>query len=394
MVSFRRPHGALALLICVLFASTYAQTDAAPPSIPDEADNQDFFATTQAIFANGNLMQSSCGSEQPEILRCIRVCNSPGLPERSGCCCVVVGSGDEKQFFVGLRGGCRYNNRLLTWPTRYTYVSSPGGTSEPFFDDATCEATTENVNGSSCTCSLSWSISKDDLESAPPLPSPSLSPSPVVGGVRPSPPPETPTAVPTLVSTPELPTPDMVPVDSIEPSNSISPTRTPTVGVDTSPDVSESPDASPSPSLTGLVPPESTSTEPEVSVSPDDDGVCVDERYLTKKGFNSDDMVHKNGLIARVLCPVGRSSLPCGTVNHKVRVGGKGLSYAELCNREGMKCDEAVIKVNSVYSHMWSEMKHEDVVLTMYDVRYPEAPQRSLHSVMRGLRSLRNKAAL
>lgn len=116
------------------------------------------------------------------------------------------------------------------------------------------------------------------------------------------------------------------------------------------------------------------SASPEESPEPEEEE-CVDARYLTS--YSAEHLVHPAHMMADVLCPAD-STLPCGTANHMVRIAGKPISYAALC--ETRKCTADRMLVNSVLSHEWKEQKHgEGLVLTMFDVRHPEVAQKTLH---------------
>lgn len=47
------------------------------------------------------------------------------------------------------------------------------------------------------------------------------------------------------------------------------------------------------------------------------------------------------------------------------------------------------MKVNSVWTHQWTDVDHDDVALTMYDARYSQSAQRALHRLMRTIRRVR-----
>lgn len=127
------------------------------------------------------------------------------------------------------------------------------------------------------------------------------------------------------------------------------------------------------------------SAEPEGSPEPEE--VCVDARYLSR--YTADNLVHMAHITADVLCPTD-SSLPCATANHMVRLNGKAISYAALC--EERKCTIDRMQVNSVLSHKWTEQEHDNgVVLTMLDARHPETVQKSLHRLTSARRAISKK---
>lgn len=158
---------------------------------------------------------------------------------------------------------------------------------------------------------------------------------------------------------------------------------------------------------------ESSVVEPlDPSLSPEDDGddddssVCVDQEYLVRIGFTQESFVHDNGIESTVLCPI-KSSLPCGTADHMVRVDGTTMSYDDYCALSGVSCSQREMVVNAVYSHMWDEMTHvtrlqdpssssasHNVELTMFDARYGETQQIVLHAAMRNMRRVRKRFSL
>lgn len=74
------------------------------------------------------------------------------------------------------------------------------------------------------------------------------------------------------------------------------------------------------------------------------------------------------------------SNLPCGTSDDILRVEGDSVSYFSYCQRSDMESMEKQIEVNSVFSHLWKDVKHSNgVTLTILDARYPEIAQRILH---------------
>lgn len=123
--------------------------------------------------------------------------------------------------------------------------------------------------------------------------------------------------------------------------------------------------------------------EPSPSEESGDDDVCVSETYLLSLGHSRRDLVHPSGIVATALCPV-RSALPCGTSNHMLRVAGESISYERYCQTND--CEKRMVKVNSVYSHLWSERNVEGVTMTMFDTRYHELPQKALHWAMHNAR--------
>lgn len=155
------------------------------------------------------------------------------------------------------------------------------------------------------------------------------------------------------------------------------------------PEASDGPEASTaalsSPSTSGT---NGATTSP--SSNTEDDDVCVDAAWLKARGIGAKELVHRSARMANVLCPdssIGEG-LPCGTDKHQVRVKDETMSYAELCEMEGVKCERRRMQVNSVWSHVWRETVHGEVTLTMLDVRYAERAQKLLHRVMRSLRGM------
>lgn len=126
---------------------------------------------------------------------------------------------------------------------------------------------------------------------------------------------------------------------------------------------------------------------------PESRAVCVEAIYLARLGIDEEHLVHKNHILADVLCPMG-SSLPCGTAAHGLIVGGKVISYREWCAKEGARCIARTALVNSVLTVHWrDEVHHHDqhstVVLTMFDVRYPRLLQKVVHGAIAIRRVLR-----
>ncbi|CAN8068592.1 unnamed protein product [Agarophyton chilense] len=359
-------------------------------TIPNTPDNQEFFALTQSLFMEGVLSTSSCDSQRSNIEQCIRTCNSPGPRERNGCCCVIDNSNSTSKFYIGLRGGCRYNQRLLKFTDSFIYESSPINSNMPFFDQVTCASTAENANDNSCTCTLVWEASASELAEMPPIPtpSPSSSPSPVTSptmstSTLPSMEPTvTPAVDPTISSAISPPVEPAGPPTVITPPNGIT---TPTPTDVSTPLPTEDSGFGPAPG--GNVSP---TAELDPSPSPDDDSVCVDQKYLLDRGFSAEHLVHNGGISSTVLCPQ-HSQLPCASLNHKVRFNGVDMSYRQLCEHEVMACQRDEMLVNSVFSHLWDEARHGEVMLTMFDTRYAEVAQKGLHSVMHALRTVRKR---
>lgn len=411
------PSHTLPLLVLLLAVPVISL---AQKTIPGTEANQDYFARTQALFAFGEKSTSSCGTEVSAIEDCIKSCNRPGLQERSGCCCVAKPS---REFFVGIRGGCRYRQQLLNFTTRLLYVSQPVTGQGRYFDEVSCAASKVNTTAGSCACSIKWEASTEDLQLLSPLPSPTPSLTP---GLSPSMKPS-PSAEPLLAESPDvvMETPAVLETRSPEPSTKPVPIPIPTVSTPTtgpsvpaaaselppvetldatddgmtpdgmSPEPTD-PEMSPEGSDAGVAGTGESPTPPGAESpeeTPLDDGsVCVDEQHLISAGVPRDHMVHAIGVRQRVLCP-RVAGLPCGTPNHKLRRAGRGLSYAQLC--QSVECEHSIAVVNSVYSHLWEETVHQDVTLTMYDVSYPESAQIALHSVMRaGRRTMRRVMGL
>lgn len=158
---------------------------------------------------------------------------------------------------------------------------------------------------------------------------------------------------------------------------------------------SESPEETPlSPTMdatTTTTTTEEVNTE-EASSSPEEASeVCVDASYLHKGGYSGNWLVHSESVQqAEVYCPLGEhGNLPCATADHMVRFKGEGMSYRQLCGTEEVSCNRRRMSVNSVLSHLWTEVRvHDDVVLTMLDARHPEFVQKSLHRLVSVKRSI------
>jgi hypothetical protein len=86
-----------------------------------------------------------------------------------------------------------------------------------------------------------------------------------------------------------------------------------------------------------------------------DDG-CVDERWLTARGYVPGDFVHSSRVVKDVLCPSGLA-LPCGTQHHAIEFDRKTMSYAELCSGGSSVCTASTMAVNS----LWSFHSHSQV---------------------------------
>jgi hypothetical protein len=120
-------------------------------------------------------------------------------------------------------------------------------------------------------------------------------------------------------------------------------------------------------------------------------GGCVDERWLTARGYAPTDFVHSSRVVKDVLCPTGLA-LPCGTQHHAIVYAGKTMSYAELCSGGRVVCTTSRMAVNSLWSfHDHSQAGIEidgarGTRLFMHDVRYSYAQQYALHSVMSAVR--------
>lgn len=387
-----------ALIFLVLLHHVVAVTVRSIPSTPD---NQQFFTLAQALIENGDRKISSCGPDLPDIERCIIACNSPGLAERGGCCCIARAN----DFTVGLRGGCRYSQRVQNFTTRFIYKSSPITANNRYFGATSCARNAPTGNGAPCTCSIQWEASAETLQMAAPLPTPSISPSPDLTA-SPSPV----TQVPPLV-TPE-PSPPVITEEPIvdetvtpTPDSELIPAGTLPGRDPESPVVTDDPTSTAEDDLSGLLgdsPEPSPNTEggddddadddddAEQQASEDDGSVCVDERYLKERGFLADTLVHQQAILATVLCPHART-LPCGTPDHKVRFNGEDMSYESMCALAHVQCRVSKMKVNSVYTHLWTDVAHEDVMLTMFDSRYAEPAQKVLHAVMRAWRTAKNR---
>jgi hypothetical protein len=143
-------------------------------------------------------------------------------------------------------------------------------------------------------------------------------------------------------------------------------------------------------SVTTIAPSDGSSGSNNAKNPSKDDG-CVDERWLTARGYASGDFVHSSRVVKGVLCPTGLS-LPCGTQHHAVEYAGKTTSYAELCSGGRVVCTTSRMAVNSLWSfHDHSQAGIEidgsrGTRLFMHDVRYSYAQQYALHSVMSAVR--------
>jgi hypothetical protein len=121
-----------------------------------------------------------------------------------------------------------------------------------------------------------------------------------------------------------------------------------------------------------------------------DDG-CVDERWLTARGYAPTDFVHSSRVVKDVFCPT-RRALPCGTQHHAVENAGKTTSYTELCSGGRVVCTTSTMVVISLWSfhdHSQAGVEIDGAAgtrLFMHDVRYSFVQQYALHSVMSSVR--------
>lgn len=367
----------------VALAVTHA-TGSLVRQIESTLENQKHFELIDDVRDRGTLSQEGTCPDNMDIKVCIHRCNSPGGTPREGCCCLAL----DNVLSVGLTNSCAYKQKLVNYTDgdRLQYASGPATPKDvprkgKKFFDVDCAFTSEGPPDQDCSCVYKWDIKWSEISSDSKLPSPTPevpSPSPAESKATPLPPASKP---PRKSREPKPPSSD---------SASVGATTTPGQG---DPSPSESASASPPPAvsdggtdviLNGNGQDQPLTDEAEESAD-GDDGVCVDETYLTTRGFHLNDMVHATSLLSPVLCPA-YNGLPCGTANHKVRVNGVSLSYQQLCAREDVTCRKDVLKVNSVWSHQWQEAVHGDAHLTMYDVRYSESAQRLLHRVMRSVR--------
>lgn len=414
---------AITLSLALFFATAHAQR-----AIPDSPENEDHFNIVKEVIGSGALTVDSCEqSQEPNLLKCIELCNSPGTAKRGDCCCATVSNDGSNanvastQFGIanfGLAGSCIYVQQLLNYTINnlIKYKSLPvENTSLLYYDQDSCKPQTEGVGV--CTCSISWSIEWSNVNNAllTPTPSKSFKPKPTPssssapGTIIPSV-----SSVPTQTATPTSSlSPIAVPVDSSPSANTGTASTVPTTSdpVDGTAPVPAGPNpASSAPVSLNPVPSSSSETDGEENGDGDGDGpveesgetesggVCVDERYLLQKGYTNNDMVHTGGLKSTVWCPEGEGyeDLPCGTEFHKVRMldeSGNGgtrtsVSYRQLCEDSNVKCRKDLMKVNSVWTDVWEDVDHGRVSVTMFDVRYSETAQKVLHRVMRSVRRI------
>ena len=171
---------------------------------------------------------------------------------------------------------------------------------------------------------------------------------------------------------------------SLSPLQSITPTPSLDYPPLASPSGMQSPIISGNNESLKLTPSPSLSPVSTLVLAADDSSVCVDVTYLTALGHTAEEFVHSSHILANTLCP--GNGLPCGTANHMIRMKGENLSYEQLCER--VVCTKKTIVVNSVFTHVWEEKMHEDVALTMYDIRHPEMMQQMLHRVSQAVRKI------
>lgn len=366
----------IALFVFLFFTESFGQEKVSTRRIPDTEDNQRYFRTTQYLIQEGDFDEDSCGKERDQIIDCIKKCNKPGFRTRMECCCVARSRDDKsREFAVGLKGGCRYSQRVLNFTTSVHYSSTPIKESPLFFDERSCGQSAENKTTDSCTCAMEWRLSTRKLKQANQTKStnqtavPSTTPEEIT---EPTPSKEPEPTTPSVSAGPKEPV--VVAPPKEEPNATTSIEETPVSSASSEEDNPFS----------------DISAEDAPTQTPDDDGsVCVEESYLLERGVKRIEMVHQNAPLTNVLCPIG-TSLPCGTTNHKIRFGSKHLSYKELCEHPDFTCEKDVRHVNSVYSHLWKDVDHDGVVMTMFDVRYPEAAQKVLHKTMHQWRMIRS----
>jgi hypothetical protein len=143
-------------------------------------------------------------------------------------------------------------------------------------------------------------------------------------------------------------------------------------------------------SVTTSAPSDGSSGSNNAKNASKDDG-CVDERWLTARGYMPGDFVHSSRVVKDVLCPTGLA-LPCGTQHHAIEFDRKTMSYAELCSGGSAVCTASTMAVNSLWSfHSHSQVGIEidgsrGTRLFMHDIRYSYAQQYALHSVMSAVR--------
>lgn len=417
----RTRHLVLAVVLCcVAVVEPHALS---VRQIPDTVDNTRWVDVVSQVLASDDT-NHNCSLPQPdqqEVFDCIETCASIGGARRGDCCCYAK----EDLVSFGRTNGCAYTQQLRVDDQSLFYFSFPTDPISSFNESCFLVNDDSFLTGDhTCDCHLQWQLSRSDLREGTVLPTSGtkpISPSPSPTSTQPvtNPPPTaslTPTPSATSESQPTTsPSPTSTPSPSSSASSSSSPGPTltfpPGVTVEISPSSTSSPSVSaseqtstdsPGPSFTpGQTPVETmegspgvatneppSASSPSASPSPEDSSVCVDERYLIQRGYKSQDYVHQDGPIVPVLCPV-IDDLPCGTPNHKLRVAGIDVSYKQFCSWKDVQCSTDVLKVNSVWSHAWQDTNHAHVVLTMYDVRYPEIAQRLLHRAMSRVRASR-----
>lgn len=377
--------------------------------IADTPGNRKYFNVVRQVIDSDQVNRSCADDYFNQVVNCIKICASVGDSFRDGCCCFAY----QESTVFGQAAGCQFDQVLsrdsdsLTLYYKSSPVGSDNGLSATYFKDD-CSRSNYIPDPPSCDCTIEWQLSESDLDEGTELPTSGVSPVPrsprplvsptEFAQVSPSTT-STPSASSSLSSSPS-PTPSssasFTPSASSMLSGTVtplpaSPSQTPSVSAFSTPSPEETYtfglSYEPIPSLPSDDNADSPGSDSQAtpSASDEDSSVCVDERYLTQRGYKKEHFVHRQGLVAPVLCPV-LDGLPCGTRYHKVRVNGQAMSYAHLCSTEGVKCSSRVMKVNSVWSHMWTDVSHQHVDLTMYDVRYPETAQRLLHRVMRNVR--------
>lgn len=376
--------------------------------IPNTTDNERWGDVVRQIIKSGS-SNHTCSSGEEEIVDCINLCASAGPLQRGDCCCHA--SRDRTSF--GQKNGCAYTQLLERQQNDQLFFSSSASSPIGSFNEDCVRIADGSYleEGRTCDCHLEWRLNQSELEAGTVLPTSSVEPA-------------SPSPLPPVLPSPESPSPPVLPSEAAptpkrsrspsstpqpsQTSPSTSPTSTatssssssssPSVDSTQTPSPQETHNSSSSPDFTPdisdpieTVTPSSSSSLPEQATdSSDDEGssVCVDERYLAQRGYKPQDFVHQDGPVVPVLCPV-IDGLPCGTQHHKLRVNAIDISYKHLCSRKDVQCFANVLKVNSVWSHAWQDVNHAHVVLTMYDVRYPEIAQRLLHRAMSRVRTAR-----
>ncbi|KAI0557488.1 hypothetical protein FGB62_297g04 [Gracilaria domingensis] len=141
-------------------------------------------------------------------------------------------------------------------------------------------------------------------------------------------------------------------------STMVSPTQT------SKPDASAGAENAPSqdPTTAPSTTPEEGNSSESAQDSSEQEEVCLEVEWLRFAGVNEDQMLHKESIASRVLCP--HSGIPCGTPDHLLLKDGKLISYADLCRFQECESRRAMVNSASHLHLMRAPIHFEDVSVT------------------------------